>query len=178
MIGPIEVKAPEAAPAPVPAPPKPKAEFSEPKRPWWWRWSWPPSKKRAEYAEPWRRPAEHQDDADILIDKAEAANAEAMDALLEPVRALVANAASFAEILDGLADLYPDMDAQSFAKTLETAVAAANLAGAATVKTGTGAAGARPSGGEGGSGGAGGVRGGEPPRAAARGGLPPGGANA
>jgi hypothetical protein len=133
MINPIEVKEPEPEPDPAPAPAEPKAEFAEPKRPWWWRWAWPPAKKRAEYAEPRRRAPRAQDDADILTDKAEAAAAQAMDALMEPVRSLVANAASFAEILDGLADLYPDMDGAGFAKVLETAVAAANLAGAATI---------------------------------------------
>jgi phage gp29-like protein len=135
MINPIEVKAPEpTAPAPnlpaasgvraAPDAPKPKAEFAEPKKTWL-RGLLPFAPKQ---------PKKEQDDIDILADKAEAASAEAMDALMEPVRRLVAGAASFEEVMDGLLDAYPEMDTKAYQNVLKDALVASHLVGAAKAR--------------------------------------------
>jgi phage gp29-like protein len=80
------------------------------------------------------RSSQQKDDIDILADKAEAASLEAMDGLMEPVRRLVAGAASFEEIMDGLLDAYPDMDAKAYQSVLKDALVASHLAGAAKAR--------------------------------------------
>jgi phage gp29-like protein len=50
------------------------------------------------------------------------------------VRRLVANAASFEEIREGILELYPEMDAEAISETLTDAMAAAFNRGRASVK--------------------------------------------
>ncbi|MDZ7831639.1 MAG: DUF935 family protein [Desulfobacterales bacterium] len=70
-----------------------------------------------------------KDIADIYADRLGDAAANAGEKLLEPIRQLVANANSLAEIRDGLFELYPNMDAQAFSDVMAEAMLAAQLAG-------------------------------------------------
>jgi hypothetical protein len=108
MINPIEVR--ESAPPPEPAQPKPpKAEFAE------------PGAKKA------------PDGVDALADRTEAAAAEAMERLMEPVRRLVAGAGSLEEIREGILECYPDMDTESMSGVLADAFTVAFHMGADSV---------------------------------------------
>ena len=53
----------------------------------------------------------------------------AMKNLIEPVRKLVMTATSLEAIRDGLIDLYPDYDASELGNLMQSAMAAADLAG-------------------------------------------------
>ena len=64
-----------------------------------------------------------------LADNLEERAAATIGKMLEPVRRLVMSAGSLEEIRDGLAALYPEMNAASFAEVLQEATAAAQLAG-------------------------------------------------
>jgi hypothetical protein len=134
MINPIEVKAPEPAPAPnLPVPTQPKAEFAEPKKAWWRR-VLPWGAKQPEYAEhrhPSRPPG--NDPVEAMTDQLELTAASAMDAMLEPIRRLVAGAASFEEVIEGLEAICPEMDDTAFKTIVGEAMLAAHLAGAASV---------------------------------------------
>ena len=106
MVDPVEIK--EAA-KPTPEPAKEPVGFAEQARP------------------------RSRDVTDDLADKLEIAAADAMDGLLEPIRRLVSSAASFTEIIDGIRNLYPDMDTENFAVVMKDALVASGMAGAASV---------------------------------------------
>jgi phage gp29-like protein len=143
MLGPIEAKAPEpAAPAPV-EPPKPKAEFSEPRKGKFWGLLpfLGKGKSPGEFPLTAQQPqkislSQQKGEMDILADKAEAASAEAIDRLLEPVRRLLSEAQSYEEISDGILELYPEMDTAAFASVMKDALVASSLTGAASVSSG------------------------------------------
>jgi phage gp29-like protein len=110
MVEPIEAKEPEPA--------QPKQEVIE---------------VEAEYAE---KAPRKKDASDILTDRLEQAAGDALDGLLEPVRRLVSEAKSYSEVIDGIREIYPDMDAENFAEIMKEAFVASNLAGASTVRHG------------------------------------------
>lgn len=70
-----------------------------------------------------------EDTADEFAARLDAEARTAIDALLEPVRRLVASAKSADEIREGLLDIYPDMETAAFAQLLQDAFTAAELAG-------------------------------------------------
>ena len=74
-----------------------------------------------------------RDVTDDLADDLEIAAADAMDGLLEPIRRLVASAKSYSEVIDGIRNLYPDMDTGNFAEIMKSALVASGRAGAASV---------------------------------------------
>nr|WP_321266762.1 DUF935 family protein [Alcaligenes faecalis] len=74
--------------------------------------------------------------SDLLADRLEREAVPAMDALMEPVRRLVANAKSMQEIRDGLFSLYAEMPTEDLALVMQQAIAAAELAGRADVDEG------------------------------------------
>ena len=74
--------------------------------------------------------------AEVVSDQLEAAAADAMDGLLEPVRRLVASANSYQEIMDGMESMFPGMDDEGYMEMLAGALVAAKLAGAYSVRTG------------------------------------------
>ncbi len=67
--------------------------------------------------------------AEIFAQKLADAAADAGEKMMQPIRDLVASAASLAEIRDGLYSLYPDMDADAFADVMAKAMTAAHAAG-------------------------------------------------
>lgn len=71
--------------------------------------------------------------SDMMTDRLEREAEPAMDALMEPVRRLVATAGSMQEIRDGLLDLYEDMPSEQLAQVMQKAIAAAELSGRADV---------------------------------------------
>jgi phage gp29-like protein len=71
---------------------------------------------------------------DEMADRAEIQSQGAWERLLEPVRRLVANAASFEEIREGILDLYPQMEPEALSETLTDAMTAAFGRGRASVK--------------------------------------------
>ena len=117
MLNPIVVKEPGPVPEPA-ATPEPKAEFAE----------------HRNIHKPLERGSIRRDAVDAMTDQLEYKSVKAMDALLEPVKRLVENAASFDEVLGGLAEAYPDMDDGAFKALLGEAMMAAHLAGAAAAK--------------------------------------------
>jgi len=85
-----------------------------------------------EFAE--HRHSHRPDPVEAMTDQLEYKAAVCIETLMEPVRRLVDNAASFDEVLGGLADLYPDMDDTTFKALLGEAMMAAHMAGAAVAK--------------------------------------------
>lgn len=69
------------------------------------------------------------DPAAALADRLEDEAADALEGLLDPVRALVENATSLDEIRDGLLERYRDMDRAALGMLVQRALAAAELAG-------------------------------------------------
>lgn len=67
--------------------------------------------------------------ADHMAGQLERETGGAMDALIQPISRLVANAKTYDEIQEGLADLYPDMDGERLAELLGQTMAAAELGG-------------------------------------------------
>ncbi|MEX0745309.1 MAG: DUF935 family protein [Phycisphaeraceae bacterium] len=74
--------------------------------------------------------------ADAMADRLEREAMPGMDALMEPVRRLVAGAGSMEEIRDGLLNLYEDMPSDQLAQVMQRAMAAAELSGRADVDEG------------------------------------------
>jgi phage gp29-like protein len=64
-----------------------------------------------------------------LVDRAMSDAEPAMRALIAPIRKLVAESASFEEVLSGMAALYGEMPAVDFAEVMELAILTADLAG-------------------------------------------------
>jgi phage gp29-like protein len=64
-----------------------------------------------------------------LVDRAMADAEPALRALISPIRKLVAESASFEEVLSGMAALYGQMPAADFAEVMELAILTAELAG-------------------------------------------------
>lgn len=64
-----------------------------------------------------------------LVDRALDDAGPAMRALIAPIRKLVAESASFEEVLSGMAALYSDMPAVEFAEVMELAILTSELAG-------------------------------------------------
>jgi len=90
-----------------------------------------PAEKPAEFAE-----ADETDKISSLADQAEAATAEAMGRLLEPIRRLVMSAKNLEEIRDGILECYPDIDSASLSSILSDAFTVASLMGADNVRRG------------------------------------------
>jgi len=84
-----------------------------------------PGEPGAQFAAPGAGGAVVDQYADRLDEEARAS----LEALLEPVRRLVVSAESPDAIREGLVDLYPDMETATFARLLEEALTAAELAG-------------------------------------------------
>jgi phage gp29-like protein len=78
--------------------------------------------------------AHKKDVVDTLTDQLEDVAGDALDGLMEPVRRLVAGAKSYEDVIEGLESMFPEMDDDTFAKTVGEALLATNLAGAASVK--------------------------------------------
>jgi phage gp29-like protein len=74
---------------------------------------------------------------DRYVDRADALAADAMEAIVAPVREMVRNAGSLEAIRDGLLDLYPKMDGKGLAELMAQATAAAHMAGRYEVSHGT-----------------------------------------
>ena len=70
-----------------------------------------------------------QDRADVIAGRLDTEAGPLTDAMLAPVRDLVAGAASITEIRDGMFDLYPDLPSGDLATLMQQAMAAAELAG-------------------------------------------------
>lgn len=89
----------------------------------------PAADPAAEFAQVDRLPNADRDVVDQFADRLDAEARAAIDALIDPVRRLVMSAQSMDEIREGLLDLYPAMDTGAFAKLLQEAFTAAELAG-------------------------------------------------
>ncbi len=74
--------------------------------------------------------------SDTMADRLERDAEPAMEALMEPVRRLVATAQSLEDIRDGLYSLYSDMPTEQLAAVMQQAIATATLAGRADVAGG------------------------------------------
>jgi hypothetical protein len=135
MVNPIEVRKPEQQPEAVPeAQPKPEdtepSEFSEGSG------FWKPLKRLMRKLKSVPGLAADYSEIDEMTDQleAEAEKKGVMDGMLEPVRRLVRNAKSLEEIREGLLEIYPDMDSDAFAETLNKAMVAAFNRGKAGMK--------------------------------------------
>ncbi|SFT73942.1 DUF935 domain-containing protein [Halomonas saccharevitans] len=73
---------------------------------------------------------------DMMADRLEREAEPAWGEMMEPVRRLVANASSLAEIRDGLEALYAEMPSEQLAKVMQKAIATAELSGRADVSEG------------------------------------------
>jgi len=75
-----------------------------------------------------------RDIVDAQADNFDVVSADPFAKIMEPIRRLVETATSLQDIRDGLVALYPDMDDAGFARLLQEAMTAANLAGRADIK--------------------------------------------
>lgn len=72
---------------------------------------------------------QQKDVADHYTDRLEDKSEAALNALIEPIRRLVMNAGSMAEIMESLLDIYGDMDDAALSTIIRDALTAAELAG-------------------------------------------------